>query len=457
MYFWQDDFALLFKLQHPWEYAGSFGNDIIGGGAYKYLVTPFVPFFPLFRLSPFPYFLVALVLYMLAAVAFYFFVRVLFRNTRASMYATFLFLSGYVGVDIMFRIINSWQTMIGHIFTFLSLGFFVLFYRRFRKRDYFASLLFYLAAVEFVFVRSHALIVSYFAIDFVYMYLTSNVSSSIFRRLFLSFVRLVPFITIFYCWYLMGENGVGKQALTGVINKITSGNVSAIAPFFSTAGYALVYEPIQSLLHQFVGDTKFGILSLFVFLLSSFYIRNVIGNKKFFWILLSGTLVSVVYIYQQIFIQSSAYWYRDTLTQFSGWIGMTFVSQLILFSVAARKYNQIFSRIIFIGLLIVLSYIFSYFIQYPEATFSTTHRYLSNSLPGLCILVSGLFFVLKSRFHFILSFFGFVFIVLSVCLNFKYQQSIIISRSIPTAQFYSTLTKEIPSISKNSIFYFDEN
>src|SRR5574341_2304004 len=63
MYFWQDDSALMFKLQHPAEAAGSFGIGLWERSPYQYLLVPFVPFFPLFGLEPFGYFLVGFLRY----------------------------------------------------------------------------------------------------------------------------------------------------------------------------------------------------------------------------------------------------------------------------------------------------------------------------------------------------------------------------------------------------------
>lgn len=86
MYFWQDDFALLFKLQHLQEPAGSFGSGVIGSGPYKYLISFFVPFFPLFKLNAFPYFLVGFLSYLLVTLVFYFFASEIFSDKKSGVF-----------------------------------------------------------------------------------------------------------------------------------------------------------------------------------------------------------------------------------------------------------------------------------------------------------------------------------------------------------------------------------
>lgn len=41
MYWWIDDSGILFKMVHPLEAAGNLGAGIFGGGAYRFLATPF--------------------------------------------------------------------------------------------------------------------------------------------------------------------------------------------------------------------------------------------------------------------------------------------------------------------------------------------------------------------------------------------------------------------------------
>src|SRR5258706_6522153 len=223
MYFWQDDFALIFKLQHPVEPAGSFGPGIIGNGAYKYLVTPYAALYPILGTNAFLYFLVGLLSYFVVIYCFYLVAKTIFEDKKdyiSAYVATVIFASGYIGSDIMFRVINSWQTNIGLVLALISLKYFLSLIKEQSNRkqivNYIISLGFYFFATEFVYIRSHSLIFVYLAIELIYLLKKINL-----KGLIKSVLRQLPFWAIFYFRYVR-DIPSGEGGLNGFFNAIFS-------------------------------------------------------------------------------------------------------------------------------------------------------------------------------------------------------------------------------------------
>lgn len=447
MYFWQDDSALIFKLQHPLEAAGSYGQGIIGEGPYKYLVTPFVPFFPAFGLNPFGYFLVGFFAYALSAAAFYLFSSQLFQSRKAGFFATLVFAAGYVGSDTMLRISNSWQTNFGLTFALLSFWAYLKFFSgRLKILFYLISFLFFYLSVEFVYIRSHSLILPILILDLLF-------TARVFKlaKLPWLFLRQMPFWYLFYNRYL-GES-MGSSGLGSVFKSIFDGRVEVLASFFATMGNVFVAHPLQAKFLKLVTSHEQVIL-LLLFIFFSLVILHLFSTGKKIKLITAMLLIGA-FLLNRLFISKDLFWYRTPSDFISGAVGLYVPILVITLAFVLRKKMGTLSLSLLFGLAIVASQIFGYYIQYQEAIFSTTHRYLSYSFVGYCVIFGGVAYAFfknrKGMWHLPLILILFV----NLFLGFHYQNKFVSEVSRPTGQFYRDLKREVPEIRKGAIFRFD--
>lgn len=455
MYFWQDDSAIIFKLQHLQGAAGSFGEGIIGSGPYKYLISFFVPFFPFFKLEPFYYFLIGFLSYLVVVFVFSFLAKELFKDVKdkeikvVAFFATLVFAAGYVGSDIMFRISNSWQSNLGLILAILSFTFFT---KSIKERNskliyYLLSLFLFWACTEFVYVRSHSLVFPILAIDI----LIAGYQLKI-RKILLTVLRQLPFWLIFYIRYLKGGS-VGSSALTKIIQDLLHGKFELLIGFIATIGNGFIPDILQSRFIKFF-PSKFNLPYLLLFAIITWFTFSFFKFGKFKKCLATAFLF-LGYILNGYFISQDLYWYRTKEAFIAGASGI-YVSILVIFlTIFLWKKYKVIAISIILGYLIFISQMFGYFIQYPDSIFSTTHRYLNYPFIGYSLVIAGisyaLFKVNRKMGIFLLS--GVV--IINLGLGVRYQLKLVKNRSIPTRNFYINLKSFIPSVTKDAAFYFD--
>lgn len=457
MYFWQDDSALIFKLQNPDGPAGSYGKGIIGEGPYKYLITPFVPFFPIFGLEPFGYFFVGFLAYCISAAAFYLLSVQLFQSKKAGFVSTLIFAAGYVGSDTMLRISNSWQTNFGLSFALLSFWAYVKFFRNFKIVFYGISLLFFFASVEFVFIRSHSLIAPILALDLLF-----TAASFRLTKFPMLVLRQVPFWYIFYSRYL--SEAMGTSGLSLVLKNVLAGKTEVLASFFATLGNTMVPSVLQTKFMTMVGRHE----QLMLFLLFSVFC---LGLLKAFLIssrikAITAVLLFVAYFLNRFFIAKNLFWYRSPVDQFAGALGMYFGVAVLVLAVVFWKKQRSLSLALIFGFVMLVSQIFGYYIQYQEAIFSTTHRYLSYSFVGYSIIIGAVSFaflerklkvsfIFKKYAHLLALLPLMLVLAINLYLGFNYQNKFAKEVSQPTRDFYKKLKQYVPSVQKGAVFYFD--
>jgi len=126
------------------------------------------------------------------------------------------------------------------------------------------------------------------------------------------------------------------------------------------------------------------------------YLPEVTGDSIFAIIaeevgfLFALVLFLSVLVLNSQFAVSNYYWYRDVQTIIAGMIGMSsFVLSLFIFISLWNK-NRKAGTAVMLGWIMVSSQIFGYYILYSDAVLETTHRYLSNSFLGYCLLMAGM-------------------------------------------------------------------
>lgn len=160
-YFWADDWDLLFKVVHPEEpNLWNLGPGPFGVGRYRFLHTPFLLLYPLFRLRAEWYFGISIVLYFLAVFAFYLFVQTVSGKRSIAAIAAFLFAaSGYIGSYTISHISNSYQMFTTVFLTSFTLWLLATWYKTKNIRWYFLSVLLFTFTLETMFVRAHGFII----------------------------------------------------------------------------------------------------------------------------------------------------------------------------------------------------------------------------------------------------------------------------------------------------------
>jgi hypothetical protein len=452
MYFWQDDSALIFKLQNPDGPAGSFGSGLWQRGAYQYLVVPFVPFFKLFGLEPFGYFFIGFVTYIFATFAFYYFAKKVFENTKAAFCTGLFFAAGYVGSDTMFRVINSWQTNLGLFFALLTFGKYIDYLKNGGVKKYLFSLALFLFTIEFVYVRSHSIIFPIFVADVLYRLLPFKLS-----KIMPFIIRQTPFWILFYRWFLQDASFGGPGIKTVFENAVLKLQFFTLTPLIATIGNTFVPDFLTQRIATILGS--YGKVSA-VFFITSFIVTGILVKKGIVktraGIIWNASLLIIITI-NKWFVGFNALWYRDLDSITSGLIGLTFILFSFIFFITQFKKNQMYALGVIFSIIIVVSQIFGYYSQYPTAIFSTTHRYLSYPFIGYSLFWGTLcYFIYKKtnlRVVSVLLMSGVL--IMQLLLGVKYQSQILADRSEPSRKFYQDLKVYVPNAEKGSTFYFD--
>ena len=144
MYWWVDDWGLLFKMIHSESSPGNLGPGIVGYGAYRYLATPFILLFPLVKYSTEIYFLLGILLYFIAVVLVYVFVKELTKDKVIPVLSASIFASGFIGSHALYRLTNSYQTVGATIFICLTVWLFAKHLRNGRLWFYWLSIILYI-------------------------------------------------------------------------------------------------------------------------------------------------------------------------------------------------------------------------------------------------------------------------------------------------------------------------
>lgn len=368
MYFWNDDNAVIFKLQNLNEGVGNLGSGIFGlDSPYRMVIFTLVPIYYIFGLNSYAFFSYGIFFYFLAAVSVFIFAKSFFKRNSLALVSSLVFSSGLVGAESVWRIYNSVHTSITIIYVSLFCSFYNYFIyekRLFKKfAMYLFAILFFVLAVQWGFVRAHGLIIIAIAQEVLFNF---SFKYSLFR--------LLPFIYFAYIWYFAGSSHTKHLSLL-------------LSRIFENYEFNLLLIPLKTLQNITIPD-----IFNFPFLL---------------FIALLGVII--------------------------------------------LKFR---SKILFFSLIFIISNYLTYYMIYHDAVLNTTHRYLTTSAPGLSILIAYLIskiFKSNKKIWIITTALIVVNLVILNWIHFK----ILKDRSIPTRVFYEDLKKEIPTLSKNSVIFFD--
>lgn len=246
MYFWHDDYPILYKLQKPMETAGTYGIGIAGlDSPYRYTAVPFVPFFPFFGLEPKGYYAIGILLYFFASLSTYVLTKIITGERKTAFAAALIFASGYVGSESLNTMGVSWQNILATILLTLTAACYFKFAKTKQVLFYVLSVVLYVFTMEFSHLRAHGIILLVFFIELLFNF-----------KLFQSLIRMVPFVGIYWLSYM---NPDPTQVQAG---HLASGLISKI---FIEEKFDLLLTPLKTLENIFIPD-KLN-FSLLVFLI----------------------------------------------------------------------------------------------------------------------------------------------------------------------------------------------
>src|SRR3989344_2456705 len=400
MYFWIDDNAVIYKLQHLNQEIGYWGKGIVGSGPYRHIIDQFIPFYPFFKTNPTPYYAVGIFLYFLTSVSIYFFVRLITKNKLLAFASALIFSAGYVGSDSIYGITNSWQTLRGIM---MSLGTFALYYKYFQTKEmkwYVLSVFLFFLSLDTVYIRAHGLVFAIIVFDVLYYPLKINMSS-----LGKSVLRLIPFVLIHYYIYL---TSLAYAKGFGILNLLTL--------VFEEGKYYLLTIPIQDIGNLIIPD---------------------VFSKK-----LDSIFRDYVFLHNEVSL-------------FSLIFGAIFtISTLFIILKYYKKQKRVTTIFIFSVVWMIANFVIFY-LRETNHTLWTTHRYFTYSFVGLAIYWStGLSLIFDNRkklFWIAIGIVSLTYIILSVAHQKEFNEK----RSFPARKFFSTFDSIVPNIPKNSVLYFN--
>ncbi|MFC1625831.1 discoidin domain-containing protein [Patescibacteria group bacterium] len=438
---WQDDHTLFFKLQHLSEPAGYFGTGPIGVGPYKYIITPFIPIYYIFGLNPIYYYFLALATYFAATyVIFKVFSEVF--NEKAGRVAGLLFAAGYISSDSFIRLFNSVVTSASVIFVSLFILFYWRFYKTERFKWYILAVILFFCATEFVRTRTHYLIALPIAFEMIF-FLSASFKKNLFRSLF----RLIPFVYIFY-YYFVRVTDARAGGVKDFVLSLVHGDFSVSYGFLSSLTNLIVPDWIS---RSLVGSIdlrilKIGIIATVTILAYKLTKRKVAVliiflSSVWFWVSKTIFLSPLLNLGQ-----------RDFICPLIG--GIILISSLGPLSLLKKDMRRLY---LFFWLWILIN-LAAYSAYNPSLVHNSVHRYLTHSfLPFIGVLTIGAFAAFKKKQT--VTMVVLIGIVVwgggNLLNSFLYQRNIILTRSIPVKQFYDQLKTHLPRLQRGDIVYFD--
>lgn len=450
---WQDDNALFFKLAHIDEGVGYFGTGPIGIGITKYTPTPFIPIYYFFGTNPVAYFALLLILYAVSTILIYEVFSFILNETGGRV-AGFIFATGYISSDGIWRMANGVTTSVSLITISLFLFSYWKFYTEKKSQYYFLALLSFFLATEFAVNRTHYLFAIVVLFEVIFLAFRRPVASVV-----ISAIRLVPFFYIFENMALtasLNRTPQMKEFLLAFVN----GKWDLYYGFLGSVTNLLIPDWLTNYfvrLVQFTNQRLEELLSILTItllvlptLLFIALLRNRLKRKFLLPLTVSLSLVWLVFsraIFNTDFI-------KPTPEQFfiASLGGVMLLAGAILF-IVLKEQKRLF---LFLSLWFLVN-IVVYSAFNPTVQYGTVERYTIHSFLALVGILGLLFTALpKNNFPGNL---GKAIIVLFGIGNLYhaviYQHNILETRSFPAREFYRELKTFLPNLEKGDILYFD--
>ena len=450
---WEDDNALFFKLAHIQEPAGFWGAGPLGEGVYKYGVVPFIPIYKFFGFYTSAYFALLLVLYIVTTLVVYNVFRYVLGE-KAGKLAGFLYAAGYIASEGFWRMTNSATTSMTIILISLFIKYYWKYYKERAGRYYFGALLIFFIAVQYSVVRNHYL----FAIA-VFFELIFFAFKKPLKSIFYSFVRLVPFVYIFYRYIILtGDTRI--EGVKDIILSILNGKLYLTYGLFSSVANLIIPDYLINFIFNFqkqinvslqTSSSLSWILLLVFSIITIFFLLK--REKKKYILLPMFYLALLAWIKFSKNIYSIPVLSPGEIQLFTVTLGGIIILIFTAILVAFKK-----SRGLFLFLVLwLLTNIAAYSTYYPTVAYDTLYRYLAHSFFAYVGILGLLPFLIvkKGRFSKIMYWLIIVFGITNIYNAVVYQNNILKTRSFPVKNFYKDLSLVLTKIDKGDVLYFD--
>ena len=450
MYFWQDDYAFIFRLQHLNEPAGQFGKGFFGQGPYRYIYSWAVPLYQWFKIEPFWYLLYSLVFRLVSLVGVYLFAKEL-TNRRLGLAAAAVYGSSFIGMETMLRITNTYQTHAGILLATLSFYLLVKFFKSRQLLHYGGALVLFFLAMESAFVRSHGLIVAAAG-----LFALQSIGN---RQWYKNALLFAPFLALFAKIYLVNgsDNPEISEYLTtawsgqGAINGLRALNIigntlvpDVVLDYLISLGTPLLKSA------QLVNTLVVALINLPVFALVRLTKQRLAlpGQSG-----LSVVIATIVFSITVISLALKTTLIKDLVPAQTvvGFAALVTIGWLIAVLWRTKRQTAI---ALAAGIIWLVANLLVYHLRAPSNLFESTDRYLTYSTVGLGLLVASLTGLYASTEQLFWQLIGLV-IVINLGLNINYQYRFVHRLSLPARRFYRELKSQLPVINKGSVVLFD--
>lgn len=458
LYFWTDDWDLFLKIIHP--ELGLWGMDPgwFGSGPYRYLHTPFMPFYPIFKLNAAPYFAGEILAYFIATISSFLLFIELTRKKALAIGAAVIYASlGYIGSYTIFHLSNAFQNLGAVIFTNLSLWILAKHYRTSKSIYYFLSILLFYASLEIENLRAHGLIFLVLGLTILYVRWKKPISN-----ILLNLVKLVPFVLIYKNLYSASLGSGSSTTVGAFFHTMVRDKVYAyfINPFASFSN-VIIPDNITKLIYSLFGNSYRNIVPemLLVLFFIVIGIFSFVKSKRIFQKVIFGGFIFLEILYfffNRWALQQPILLNLDIAAGFTSMLGMTMLLFFLLVSIRLWKTANIISKAILFGIILIFGHYIGYFIGIPSYSYlMTTDRYLTPSTVGTAILLSALFYLAHiKKINLFVGLITIYSLYLIVLMNITVS-TVANDISKPTKRIYDNIRKITPSIPKNSILLLD--
>lgn len=464
MYFWVDDWGLLFKMVHPETQPGNLGHP-----AYRYTALPFVFLYPLIGLNSEVYFALGLVQYYVLALAVFLFARELTQKFSVALGAAVVFASGYIGSYALFRLSNSYQLINTAIFMVLGSWALVRFYKTQQKRFYLLAMLLYLATLEFFILRAQGIVIVFLGVALLFSPPKLNIKS-----VFNFILRQLPFLAIYYYFYFVdtritaGGGGAANDAFSQTTSAVLSEhNFELINNFLISFTNVLVPQPVTVSLYgsivkafppslQMLDLTQIIILSLPVISFLSLVAVTSWRRKEQIVAGVAASGFSFLILVFNVWSSSQSYslWSPTKIEMFTSSLGGTLIAFLGWCAFIFWRKKSSIARLVPLGAIWIFGNIFSYFVYVPYTNLESTSRYVIPAFVGTALIYGALFSLVSKKVfvHGVLV--AIVSLVLIKLVN-EEESSIVKNISQPAKYGYEIIKKEVSKMDEKTIFYFE--
>lgn len=460
---WQDDNALVFKLQHTTEAAGVFGPGILGLGAYRYVAAPYFLLYKFVGVNLPVFYALCLLFYLMAVLSVYFLSIHLLRDKFLAFFPSLIFAGGFIGSDGILRLFNSIQTSYSIALACLLFITLATFAKNRKLIFYLISLLLFFLTMEGAYVRTQYLLVP--TIAFWLLFVIRR------KKLVKDIVLSLPFFAIYYLVFLRSPDP-RTQVINKFIQEILSGKLEYTHGFWGTLGNIIVPQPLTNFLFSITEhislDLSNELLMLQLLSLVFFCVVNFLVLSKHSLKIKVGVFLLQLcwFAIQWIFFQESDFIPMRSKTEqthllFANFIGGLFFITCSLSSILLFKINKRFGCISVFAILWMYSNILVYSIYLPFSPLGVIDRYITHSLAPytllltVCIFCHTSSFYGKSRGKLVTVVLVSIITVCNIVFSVQYQTKFINEKTIPTKNFYKDLKVAIPKIEKGTIIYFD--